>query len=272
MGRSLSPKRGAFFHLCRERRNALFEPDLRIMREARAGLRDRAEHAQDDLRIVRGIIVFLCIGKHDAAPLDAHAGRFPRIAAEERLPQTLQRLWLRHRIGLLLQPARDNAGVTKVQLHPVGGIARHAARDADARCCRLVLRLPVERVHVPARAKVEKASNGSQKGEGVRELLRGCGRRLRQARQPSAGVLIAQSAGTLLDVRLQVKEGVAIARVPLGRKLQQARADGLAIAFEQLRYRGVQQLFHQRGIARKRPQIQQRDGELRVLRIEALAL
>src|ERR1039458_2440922 len=118
--------------------------------------------------------------------------------------------------------AIDNAGVAIVGAHPVGGIGGAAGFKADGAGGGLVLRLPVEGVVVAAVAEVKEAAGGGEKIEGgfgvaasaledaaalARPLLGGL--EMEEDREPDGERVVAQAAGTVFQVGLEMEDGVA---------------------------------------------------------------
>ena len=109
-----------------------------------------------------------------------------------------------------------------VGAHPVGRVGGAAGFKADGVGRGLVLRLPVEGVVVAAVAEVEKTSRCGEEIEGgfgvaARALedaaaLAGPLLRLlevKEQREPDGEVIVAQAAGTLFQVGLEMEDGVA---------------------------------------------------------------
>ena len=109
-------------------------------------------------------------------------------------------------------------------------------------CC-FVLRLPVERIVVAAMAEMEEASRCRKKIEsgfsiaaGALEnstALAGPFLRLFQVEEqgePDGEMVVAQTAGTLLEVRLEMKDGVAVLGVAGTGDFAQLLSDGVPLA------------------------------------------
>ena len=134
--------------------------------------------------------------------------------------------------------AINHARVPVIGAHPVGGIGRAARLQADRSRRGLVLRLPVERVVVAPVAEMQKTSRRRQK---IERRFRIAARALedsaalprpllgflqmKQNREPHREMIVAQSAGAIFQVRFQMKDGVAVLRVPRAGNLAQLLRD-----------------------------------------------
>ena len=118
--------------------------------------------------------------------------------------------------------AVDDARVPVVGAHPVGGVGGAARFEADGLGGGFVLRLPVERVVVAAVAEVEKTSGGGEEVEGGFGIAAGALEdaaalarpllgflEMEEQREPDREMVVAQAAGTVLEVGLEMKDGVA---------------------------------------------------------------
>ncbi len=116
----------------------------------------------------------------------------------------------------------DDARVAVVGPHPVGGIGGAARFQADGvgRC--FVLRLPVERVVVAAVAEVQETSGGGEEIEGGFGIAAGALEntaalagpllgffQVKEEGEPDGQVIVAQAAGTVLQVGFEMEDGVA---------------------------------------------------------------
>src|SRR5262249_7018623 len=118
--------------------------------------------------------------------------------------------------------AIDDARMPVIGAHPVGGVGGAARLEADGLGGCVVLRLPVEGIVVAAVAEVEGTSRRSEKVEGGLRVAAGALEdlaallrpllglfQLKEKREPDSEMEIAQAAGTLLQVGLEVEDGVA---------------------------------------------------------------
>ena len=118
--------------------------------------------------------------------------------------------------------AVDDAGVAIVGPHPVAGIGGAAGFKADGVGGGLVLRLPVEGIVVAAVAEVEETSGGGEEVEGGLGVAAGALEdasalagpllgflEVEEEGEPDGEVVVAQAAGTVFQVGLEVKDGVA---------------------------------------------------------------
>src|SRR6185312_11297340 len=83
---------------------------------------------------------------------------------------------------------------------------------------------------------------------------------------------IAQSAGTIFDVRLQMEERIPILRMTRPGQLCQSSHQPLLLTLQQLRDGLGRQFSIEKRIARDEPMVHQRDGKLSILLVESLAL
>ena len=173
------------------------------------------EDAQDGGRVVE-----LGSGRDvDAAVVEQEVGACDGgSAAAELLVET-------DRGGKVLHQQRgaavDDAGVAIVGAHPVSGIGGAAGLKADGVSGGFVLGLPVERIVVAAVAEVKETSCGGQEIEGCLGVAAGALEdaaalagpllgflEVEQECEPDGQVVVAQAAGTLLQVGLEVENGV----------------------------------------------------------------
>ena len=83
---------------------------------------------------------------------------------------------------------------------------------------------------------------------------------------------VPQPAGAVLDARLQVERRIAVLGVPFVGQLHQSRGQRLVLPLQHLGKTNLRQPPVDLRVSRQQPVVQQRDGELRVLRVEALRL
>jgi hypothetical protein len=118
--------------------------------------------------------------------------------------------------------AVDDACMAIVCAHPISRICGAAGFQADAVGGGFVLGLPVEGIVVAAVTEVEKTSRGGEKVEGGLGVSAGAledGAELagpllgflevEEECEPDGEVVVAQAAGTVLEVGLEVEDGVA---------------------------------------------------------------
>ena len=134
--------------------------------------------------------------------------------------------------------AIHHARMPVIGAHPVGGIGRAACLQANRSRRGLVLRLPVKRVVVAAMAEMQKTSRRRQKIEGrfgvaARALEHASALprpllgffQMEQNREPDCEVIVAQSAGAVFQIGLEMKDGVAELGVPRAGNLAQLLRD-----------------------------------------------
>ena len=169
-----------------------------------------------------------------------------------------------------------------VGAHPVGGVGGAARFKPDGVGRGFVLRLPVERVVVAPVAEVQETSRGGQKIEGglgvtARALedsatlpgpLLGL-LQMKEQRKPDGKVIVAQAAGTLLQVRLEMKDGVAVLGVAGACNLAELLGDGVPLAQNQSREDRLVKLLVERELAGEEAAVERGQGEFEVVGIEA---
>src|SRR5579883_1352923 len=154
--------------------------------------------------------------------------------AEPRAPVAeLREQGARVRFGILHRSRRGAKHGTRVPVvaaHPRGGVARVLVLGQR------ILRVEREHVLVAARLLVEEAADVRQRGERLAQLGRGLARpAVPQLVEPAQELIIAQPARPFLDVRLQMVEGVRVARVALPRQLRQVAGQRLAARLQEVR-------------------------------------
>ena len=177
--------------------------------------------------------------------------------------------------------AIDNPRVPVVGPHPVGRVGRTARLQADGVGRGFVLRLPVQRVVVAAVAEVQKTSRRGQKIEGgfgiaARALedatplprpLLGLFQ-MEQKREPDCQVIVAQSAGTVLEVGFEMEDGVAVLGVAGAGNLAQLLRDRVPLAQNQAGKDRLMQLLVERELAGEEAAVESGQGEFEVVGIE----
>jgi hypothetical protein len=155
--------------------------------------------------------------------------------------------------------AIDDAGVAIVGAHPVSRVGGAAGLEADAVGGGFVLGLPVEGIVVAAVAEVEKTSRGGEKVEGRFGVAAGAVEdaaamarpllgllEMEEQGEPDGEVVVAQAAGAVLEVGLEVKDGVAEFGVADAGYLAQLLRDDVPLAQEQVRHHGLVELLVKR--------------------------
>ena len=205
------------------------------------------------------------------------------------------------------QAALHAARVAEVEPHPVRRL--HAFRrrvrqllqpprsHSDPHRRRRILAVPVQRIVVPLMPVVQKTSHREQESHRLTKLLpvarqsaarqsavhQSAARALRLRRaaspphilqplQPSAHMHVPQTAGTVLDARLQVERRIPVLGMTLAGQLHQSGGQRLVLPLQHLGKTHIRHPPVHRLLARQQPVVQQRHGELRVLRVEALRL
>ena len=136
-----------------------------------------------------------------------------------------------------------------VGAHPVGRVGGASGLEADALRGGFILRVPVQRVVVAAAAVVEETSGRGEEVEGRFELVVGARKKLlavalgqlsapaatKQQAQPLRELVIAQAAGTFLDVGFEMEDGIAVFGVAGARHLGEVLHDGVPFAQDERR-------------------------------------
>ncbi len=186
---------------------------------------------------------------------------------------------LRHRSLLhrLRHSPPHGARVPEIKPHPVRRIDARL-RGPKRRRGSLILRQPVQSVVIAPMPKMQKRAHLHkelarlpQTPAMLAQLSSLSGKRSRSSH--FAYVRVTQPARTLLDVRLQVEDGVAVLCMPQPCDLQQPARAALTLPRQQLR----QHLLHATGgvtacVSRHVPRIQQRQRKLDIFRFEPPAL
>ena len=160
--------------------------------------------------------------------------------------------------------AIDDAGVAIVGAHPVGGVGGAAGLQADGVGGGFVLRLPVEGVVVAAVAEVEKTSGGGEEVEGGLGVAAGALEdaaalagpllgllEVEEQGEPDGEVVVAQAAGTVLEIGFEVEDGVAELGVAGAGDLAQLLRDGVPLAQHQAGKDGLVELLVERETGRR---------------------
>ena len=228
------------------------------------GLRERVAvrgHQREDAQDGAGVVELRAGQNVDAALVEQEVGSGDGRAAAAELAIEADRS------GQVLHQQRgaaiDDAGVAVIGPHPVGGIGGAAGFKADGVRGGLVLRLPVERVVVAAVAEVEKTSRGGEKVEGRLGVAAGALEdaaalagpllgllQVEEQREPDGQVIVAQPAGTILEVGFEMKDGVAELGVAGAGDLAQLLRDGVPLAQHQAGKDDLVQLLVERETGR----------------------
>ncbi len=252
----MMPQRRTLLQMRRQQRQPTFQPLLCIAPQSTSRLRHRAKHLEHHIRILRRFTPkFTHRSQHHAAPL--HAKTTLR-CLDLLLP--LQRLPLRSPfpyrdfIQHLLHAPFHAARVPKIHPHPISCIRllRPPARQTHRSLRGRILSLPVQRIVISLMPVVQKTPHQPQKLHRLTKLaplfgrhrrshassvalLRYLSGNLEQTGHPPAHMRIAQSARAILDIRLQVKQRVAILSMARPRQFQQLQHHRLVVPLQQLR-------------------------------------
>ena len=228
-----------------------------------------------------GGVVELCAGLNvDAALVEQEVGSGDGRAAAAELAIEA------HRRGQVLHQQRGaaihHARVPVIGAHPVRGIGGAAGFEADGARGRLVLRLPVERVVVAAVAEVEKTARRGEKiesrfGVAARALEDAAALprpllgllQMEQNSEPDGQVIVAQPAGTILEVGFQMKDRIAELGVAGAGDLAQLLRDGVPLAQHEAGKGDLVKLLVERKLAGQEAAVESSEGEFQVVGVEA---
>ena len=208
------------------------------------GLRERVAvggHEREDAQDGGGVVELRAGKNVDAALVEEEVGAGDGGAAAAELAVEADRR------GQMLHEQRgaaiDDARVAVVGAHPVGGVGGAAGFKADGVGGGFVLRLPVEGVVVAAVAEVEKTSRGGEEVEGGFGVAAGALEdaaalagpllgllQVKEQGEPDGEVVVAQAAGTLLEIGFEVEDGVAVLGVAGAGDFAQLLGDGVPLA------------------------------------------
>ncbi len=247
--------------------------------EAEAVPRHKPEHAQRQFRIAER---FGTVQKNPAIHDREFGVRKPR-------PQILKLpVKRRPRGGKFLQQlgrdAMNQARMLKVDAHPLRSGKDFAAADSDSLLGGFILGVPGECIVVARMAEMQKAARRHQKIERVVERLLQRRRQERACfgpgtgffdrgnqRQPTSQIVIAQAARAVFDVRFEMKYGVAEFVVARAAEIGKPLHDLARLARYELGNQIIMKSFENGRIARKITAIEQRDRELDIVCIKAVA-
>ena len=198
-------------------------------------------HHREDAKDGRGVAELRAAEDVDAALVEDEIGARDGSAAAAELAVEADRG------GKVFHQQRgaavDHARMPVIGAHPVGRVGRAARLQPDGLGRRFVLRLPVQRVVVAAVAEVQETSCRGEKIEGrfriaaralehaaplPRPLLGLL--QMEQEREPHSEMVVAQAAGTVLQVGLEVKDGVGVLLVAGAGDLAQLLRDRVPLA------------------------------------------
>ena len=236
-------------------------------------------HQRENAQYRRGVIELRARLHIDAALVEQEIGSGNgRSAPPELAIETDRRRQVLHQQrGAAINDPR----MPVIGAHPVAGIGGPARLKADGARRRLILRLPVERVVVAPVAEMQKTSRRGQKVErrlGIapralehaaplpRPLLAFL--EVKQHGEPDGQVVVAQTAGTLFEIRFEVKDRVAVLGVATAGNLAQFLRDVVPLTQHQPGKRHIVELLVKRKLAGQVTAVQRGQGELQVVAIE----
>lgn len=181
--------------------------------------------------------------------------------------------------------AADVAGVAKIMTHPIRRRQRLSETRSHAAGGSARLAFVTQLVVVAAAVEVQKASHRGEKLEGLshRSLRRvgpeflgrgpaGGFFKLAESGQPAAKMIIAQAAGRVFDVRLEMENRVAVFRVTLAGDLAQRARQFLTIAGNQVRDDFVAKPRKEPRVAGEVAAVEERDVEFQVIAMQFAAI
>ena len=177
--------------------------------------------------------------------------------------------------------AVDNARVAIVGAHPVAGVGGATGFQADGVGGGLVLRLPVEGIVVAAVAEMEETACGGEEVEGSFGVAAGALEdasalagpfagflEVKEESEPDGEVVIAQAAGTLFQVGLEVEDGVAEAGMAGAGNFAELLGDGVPLAEYEAGQNYLVQLLVERELAGQEAAVEGGEGEFEVVGVE----
>ena len=246
------------------------------------GLRERIAvggHQREDAQDGAGVVELRAGNNVDAALVEDEVGAGDGCAAAAELAIEADR-----RGQVFHQQRRaavDDARVAIVGPHPVGGVGGAAGLEADGVGRGFVLRLPIESVVVAAVAEVKETSRRGEKIEGRLGVAAGdledaaalAGPFLRffqmeQQSEPDGEMVVAQAAGAILEVGLQMEDGVAELGVAGAGDLAELLCDGVPLAQHQAGKNALVELLVEGKLAGEEAAIEGGQGELEVVGVE----
>ncbi len=145
--------------------------------------------------------------------------------------------------------------------------------------------MPVERIVVAAVAEVEKTARGGQKVEGRLGVAAGALEdaaavagplfgllQVEEQGEPDGEAVVAQAAGTVLEVGLQVEDGVAELGVAGAGDLAELLGDGIPLAQHQTGQNRLMKLLVERKVAGQKAAVQRGQRKFQVIGVEAASL
>ena len=219
-------------------------------------------HQGEDAQDGAGVVELRAGSDVDAALVEQEVGAGDGRAAAAELAIEADRG------GQMLHQQRgaaiDDAGVAIVGPHPVSGIGGAAGFKADGVGGGFVLGLPVEDIVVAAVAEVEKTSRGGEEVEGGLGVAAGALEdaaalagpllgflEMEEQGEPDGEVIVAQAAGTILEIGFEMKDGVAELGVAGAGDLAQLLGDGVPLAQDQAGQDGLVELLVERETGRR---------------------
>ena len=151
----------------------------------------------------------------------------------------------------------DGARVAVVFAHPLRGAGEVPVLGQG------ILRVEGEQVVVAAALYVQIAAQAGQEVIGLAQFGTGLGGAIAQLTEPADQLVVAQTAGRVLDVRLEMVERAGVLGMAVARELRQIAYQGVAIGVDEAR-QAVGQPGVERAVAREKALIEQADVEFRV--------
>ena len=246
------------------------------------GLRERVAvggHQREDAQDGAGVVELRAGHDVDASLVEEEVGSGNGGAAAAELAVEADRgRQVLHEQG---RAAVDDPGMAIVGAHPIGRIGGAAGFQADGVGGGFVLGLPVEDIVVAAVAEVEETSRGGEEVEGRLGVAAGALEdaaavagpllglfEVEEQGEPDGEVVVAQAAGTVLEVRLQVKDGVAEFGVAGAGDLAELLGDGVPLAQHQAGQDSLMKLLVEGELAGEEAAVEGGQGEFEVVGVE----
>ena len=251
-----------------------------------SGLRKRVAvggHHGEDAEDGRGVIELSAGRDIDATLVEEEVGtRDGGAAAAELLVEADGR-------GEMLHEKRrasiDDARVAIVGAHPVARIRGAAGLKADGVCGGFVLGLPIEGIVVAAVAEMQETSGGGEEVEGSFGVAAGALEdaaalarpfagflEMKQEGEPDGEVVVAQAAGTVFQVGLEMEDGIAEAGMACAGDFAKLLGNGVPLAEHEAGKYDLVQLLVERELAGEETAIKRGEGEFEVVGVELSGL
>ncbi len=177
--------------------------------------------------------------------------------------------------------AIDDTCVAIVGAHPVSRVCGAARFEADRVRRGLVLRLPVERIVIAAVAEVKETSSGGEEVEGGFGVAAGGLEdstslpwpllgflQVEQQGKPDGQMVVAQTAWTVLEIGLEMKDCIAEFGVAGAGNFSQFLCNGVPLAQYQAGEHGLMELLIKGELSGEKATVESGEREFEIIRIE----